>query len=83
MISLPIDFLTLYDHDLRIMVTRYKTADEKPIQFKVSPRLKKAIQRKAFESDETVRVFVLKAIQQRGVSVAAADLVDRRKGPLR
>jgi len=65
------------------MGTRATTADERPIQIKVSPKLKRAIQRKAFESDETLRTFVLKALKERGVAVSPNDLVDRRRGPTR
>ncbi|HEX8418637.1 MAG TPA: hypothetical protein VF638_01335 [Sphingomonas sp.] len=56
-----------------------KAPDEKTVQIKVSPELKKAIHRTALERDETVRTFILKALQQRGIAVADHDLVDRRK----
>ena len=56
-----------------------KVPDEKTVQIKVSPELKKAIHRSAFEQDETVRTFILKALQQRGITVSDGDLVDRRK----
>lgn len=56
-----------------------KVPSEKAVQFKVSPELKKAIHRTALEQDETVRTFILKALQQRGIAVSDRDLVDRRK----
>jgi uncharacterized protein (DUF1778 family) len=56
-----------------------RTSNEKTIQIKVSPELKKAIHRTALERDETVRTFILRALQQRGIAVADSDLVDRRK----
>jgi predicted transcriptional regulator len=56
-----------------------KTPDEKTVQIKVSPELRKAIHRMALERDETVRIFILKALQQRGIAVSDGDLVDRRK----
>lgn len=60
-----------------------KVPDEKTVQFKVSPELKKEIHRTALERDETVRTFILKALKQRGIAVADGDLVDRRKVALR
>lgn len=56
-----------------------RTPHEKTVQIKVSAELRKAIQRTALERDETVRTFILKALQQRGIPVADGDLVDRRK----
>jgi len=56
-----------------------RTLDEKTVQIKVSPELKKAIHRTALEQDETVRTFILKALRQRGIAVSDGDLVDRRK----
>lgn len=56
-----------------------KAPSEKTVQIKVSPELKKAIHRTALERDETVRTFILKALQQRGIAVGEHDLVDRRK----
>jgi hypothetical protein len=56
-----------------------KVPDEKTVQIKVSPELKKAIHRLALERDETVRIFILKALKQRGIPVKDGDLVDRRK----
>ena len=56
-----------------------KVPDEKTVQFKVSPELKKEIHRTALERDETVRTFILKALKQRGIAIADGDLVDRRK----
>ena len=52
---------------------------EKTIQIRVSPELKKAIHRTALERDETIRTFILKALQQRGIPISDGDLVDRRK----
>ena len=56
-----------------------KMPDEKTVQFKVSPELRKEIHRTALERDETVRTFILKALKQRGITIADGDLVDRRK----
>ena len=56
-----------------------RTPDEKTIQIKVSPELKKAIHRTALERDETIGTFILKALQQRGIAVSDGDLVDRRR----
>ena len=56
-----------------------KASQEETIQIKVSPELKKEIRRGAFDSDETVRTFILKALKGRGVAVADKELVDRRK----
>ena len=60
-----------------------KVPDEKTVQFKVSPELKKEIHRTALERDETVRTFILKALKQRGIEIADGDLVDRRKAASR
>jgi len=65
------------------MNSRAKASAEKPIQIKVSAKLKRAIQKQAFECEETVRAFVLRALKERGVPISEADLVDRRKGPTR
>lgn len=56
-----------------------KSAQQETLQIKVSPELKKAVRRGALESDETVRTFILKALQGRGVPVPDEELVDRRK----
>lgn len=56
-----------------------KASSEMTVQFKVSPALKKEIYRSALEQDETVRVFILKALKGRGIAVSDNDLVDRRK----
>lgn len=56
-----------------------KASSEMTVQFKVSPALKKEIYRNALEQDETVRVFILKALKGRGIAVSDNDLVDRRK----
>ena len=53
--------------------------DEKTVRIKVSPELKKVINRTALERDGTIRTFILKALQQRGIAVSDGDLVDRRK----
>jgi len=60
-----------------------KTPDERTVQFKVSPEVKKEIHRTALERDETVRTFILKALKQRGIVISDADLVDRRKAAVR
>jgi hypothetical protein len=56
-----------------------KSAKQETLQLKVSPELKKAVRRGALECDETVRTFILKALQGRGVPVPDEELVDRRK----
>ena len=56
-----------------------KALDERTVQIKVSPELKKAIHRTALERDETVRTFILKALQQCGIPVPEQELMDRRK----
>lgn len=56
-----------------------KSPDEKTVQIKVSPELKKQIYLSALEKDETVRAFILKALKGRGIAVSDRDLVDRRK----
>lgn len=53
---------------------------EETLQIKVSPTLKREIRRSAFERDETVRTFILRALKSQGISVADEELVDRRKG---
>jgi len=60
-----------------------KSPDEKTVQIKVSPALKKEIHRSALERDETVRTFILKALKGRGIAVSDGDLVDRRKAAIR
>lgn len=57
-----------------------KASTEKTVQIKVSPELKKELHRTALERDETVRTFILKALQQRGIAIDEHDLCDRRKG---
>lgn len=56
---------------------------ESPIQFKVSPALKKEISRNALERDETVRAFILRALKEQGISVSESELIDRRRGVAR
>lgn len=56
-----------------------KSSQQETIQIKVSPGLKKEIRRSALESDETLRTFILKALQSRGVVISDEELVDRRK----
>jgi len=60
-----------------------KSPDEKTVQIKVSPELKKEIHRSALERDETVRTFILKALKGRGITVSDDDLIDRRKAVTR
>jgi uncharacterized protein (DUF1778 family) len=76
-----VDILKDGSHDLGVQggSRMARAPDEKAMQIKVSPELKKAIHRTALEQDETVRTFILKALQQRGIVVSADDLVDRRK----
>jgi len=56
-----------------------KNKNEQIVQFTVSPSLKKAIRRKALESDETIRTFILRAIRNSGIPISDAELADRRK----
>jgi hypothetical protein len=56
-----------------------KASQEETVQIKVSSKLKKDIRRSALECDETVRTFILKALQGRGVSVSDSEIRDRRK----
>lgn len=60
-----------------------KSLQQETLQIKVSPVLKKEIRRSALECDETVRTFILKALQTRGVSVSDEELQDRRKAARR
>lgn len=46
---------------------------------KLSAAQHRELQRLAFEADMTMRGFVLHALKEQGLSVAADDLVDRRK----
>ncbi len=54
-------------------------ARQETLQIKLSPELKKAVRRGALECDETVRTFILRALQRRGVPVPDDELVDHRK----
>ena len=56
-----------------------RAAQEETVQIKVSHVLKKEIRRNAFECDETVRTFILKALKDRGITISDKELVDRRK----
>lgn len=56
-----------------------KTSEESAIQIKVSPALKKEITRSAFERNETVRAFILRALKAQGISVSDSELIDRRR----
>lgn len=55
-------------------------ANEVVVQFKVSPKIKKAIKAMALESDETVRSLILKALKDKGLPIAEDELGDRRRG---
>lgn len=50
------------------------------VQFKVSPKIKKAIKTMAFDQDETVRSLILKALKDKGLTVSDDELGDRRRG---
>ena len=56
-----------------------KVSQEETVQIKVSPRVEEGDFRSAFECDETVRTFILKALKDRGVTVSDEELVDWRK----
>jgi uncharacterized protein (DUF1778 family) len=45
-----------------------RMATEETLQLKISHGLKKQIQRKALERDETLRSFVLRALRESGVT---------------
>ena len=47
-----------------------KRASEETLQLKISPGLKKQIRRKALDRDQTLRTFVLSALQRSGVNVS-------------
>jgi hypothetical protein len=57
-----------------------RSSGEVVVQFKVSPKIKKAIKTIAFENDETVRSFILKALKEKGLPLAEDELGDRRRG---
>jgi hypothetical protein len=71
------DFNTLFLSDVGDFMP--KPLQQETIQIKVSPKLKKEIRRSALESDETLRTFILKALQNRGVTISDEELIDRRK----
>ena len=54
--------------------------DEVVVQFKVSPKIKKAIKAMALERDETIRSLILGALKESGLRVADHELGDRRRG---
>ena len=56
------------------------SAGEGTLQLKLSPELKRRIQKAAFDNGETLRAFVLTAVRDRGVEVDEVDLRDRRGG---
>lgn len=60
-----------------------KSSKESAIQFKVSPALKKEISRNALERNQTVRVFILRALKAQGIAISETELVDRRRGAVR
>lgn len=55
------------------------STNEVVVQFKVSPKIKKAIKAMALERDETVRSLILKALRDNGLHVAKDELGDRRR----
>lgn len=60
---------------------RARRAPEPLSQFtlKLSAAQHKQLQVLAFEADMTMRGFVMDALKDKGLSVAAEDLLDRRK----
>ena len=79
---LPLDnFLMSLHNDLelcgRCRVTR--KVNEVVVQFKVSPKIKKAIKAMAFERDETVRSLILQALKDNGLPISEDELGDRRR----
>jgi uncharacterized protein (DUF1778 family) len=54
-------------------------ASEETVQIRVSAETKKEIRRIALERDETVRTFILRALQARGVILSESEIGDRRK----
>ncbi len=57
-----------------------RNTSEVVVQFKVSPKIKKAIKAMALERDETVRSLILKALRDKGLHVVKDELGDRRRG---
>ena len=55
--------------------------DEVTVQIKVPRSLKRELQKEAFNRDETMRTFILKALRDKGLRVSSALLRDRRKTP--
>ena len=57
-----------------------RATEEETIQFMVSAKVKRALKKKAFDRDETMRTFILKALRDAGLSVPEDELTDRRRG---
>lgn len=57
-----------------------RNADERVVQFMVSPDIKKAIKTLALERDETIRTLVLRSLKDAGLPVDDDELIDRRTG---
>ena len=64
------------DHD--VDQVREMTDDEVALQIKVPKTLKRAIQKAAFEDDETMKTFILQALRDRGLKVPSVLLGDGR-----
>ena len=52
---------------------------EENLQVKVPKVTKKALQRKAADDDETIRILVLRALHAAGYDVPETEITDRRK----
>ena len=55
------------------------TDEEVTVQIKVPRSLKRQLQKRALNRDETMRTFILKALRKEGLCVPTALLADRRK----
>ncbi len=64
----------------QLQVLNYRNSGKIVVQFKVSPKIKKAIKVMALERDETVRSLKFKALTDNGLPVVEDELGDRRRG---
>ena len=71
--------LSTYDFLFILAHVVIMPASEETVQIRVSAETKKEIRRIALERDETVRTFILRALQARGVIVSESEIGDRRK----
>ena len=71
--------LSTYDFRSSLAHPVTMPASEETVQIRVSAETKKEIRRNALERDETVRTFILRALQARGVILSESEIGDRRK----